>query len=328
VKDQEIDLLLMQLLYYVAGNSGDSPMARRHSATTAFKTFSYYMKFLKPLLLIIILILAAYGLFLGFPRTSNENADQKPTVAATLFPLYDIVKNVAGDQINVVLILPPGASPHTFEPTPTILREMKNAQTVFMIGHGIDDWAKDLVDDSNKILIVDNGITLRPDDPHYFLTGKNAIRISQNIAESLKSTFPEFANTITENQKLYQVELEKMDEQIKIELANVKNRELITFHDAWYYFAEAYGLNIAGTFEPTVGREPTPQYLAELSEKIKETGVKVLYAEPQFSTRGIDSFLSDYNISIATIDPEGGGEQSTSFINLMLSNARTISQNQ
>ncbi|MBI2475111.1 zinc ABC transporter substrate-binding protein [Candidatus Uhrbacteria bacterium] len=285
------------------------------------------MKLFRLTFITIILILAAYGLFLGFPESSNTN-DQKPTVAATLFPLYDIVKNIAGDQINVVLILPPGASPHTFEPTPTILREVGNAQTVFMIGHGLDDWTKNLVDDSSKILAVDNGIALRPDDPHYFLTGKNAILISQTVADSLKSTFPELSETIIQNQKLYQIELEKMDEQIKSELASVKNRDLITFHDAWYYFAEEYGLNIAGTFEPTVGREPTPQYLAELSQKIKETGVRVLYAEPQFSTRGMEAFLKDHDISVATVDPEGGGAESTSYINMMISNARTIAKNQ
>jgi len=286
------------------------------------------MKFFRLSLIAIILILAAYGLFLGFPRFTDKNIEQKPTVATTIFPLYDIVKNVTGDQINVVLILPPGASPHTFEPTPTILREMKKAQTVFMIGHGIDDWAKSLVENSNKILTVDNGVILRSNDPHYFLTGENAILISQTVADSLMSTFPNLADAISENQKLYQIELEKMDEQIETELANVKNLDLITFHDAWYYFAEAYGLNIAGTFEPTVGREPTPQYLAELSQKIKETGVRVLYAEPQFSTRGIEAFLKDNNVSIATIDPEGGGTESTSFINMMISNARTISKNQ
>jgi zinc transport system substrate-binding protein len=286
------------------------------------------MKFLKPLLIIIVIILASYSLFVAFPRKVNDNNYQKPSVAATIFPLYDIVKNIAGNEIDVSLILPPGASPHTFEPTPTILREMKKAQTVFMIGHGIDDWAKSLVEDSNKILAVDNGITLRPNDPHYFLTGENAILISQTVADSLILALPNLTGSISENQKKYQIELEKMNEQIKTELSKVKNRELITFHDAWYYFAEAYGLNIVGTFEPSVGREPTPQYLAKLSQKIKETGVRVLYAEPQFSTRGIEAFLNDNNVSVVIIDPEGGGVESTSFINLMISNARTIAKNQ
>ncbi|MBI4713678.1 zinc ABC transporter substrate-binding protein [Candidatus Uhrbacteria bacterium] len=274
-----------------------------------------------------VLILVTYFLFLKFPQSLN-NKDQKPTVAATLFPLYDIVKNIASDEINVVLILPPGASPHTFEPTPKILTEIEQAKTIFAIGYGLDDWSANLSQNSQNTVIVDNGIELRESDPHYFLTGESAIQISKTIADSLKSTFPEFGNAIDQNQKNYQIELEKMDEKIKTELASVKNREIITFHDAWYYFAEAYGLNVAGTFEPTVGREPTPQYLAELSQKIKETKVRVLYAEPQFSTRGMEAFLQDHNVSIATIDPEGGGIESTSFINMMFYNARTISQNQ
>jgi zinc transport system substrate-binding protein len=288
------------------------------------------------IIIILVIIIVAYGFFSLSSRETTKTQNQKPSVSATIFPLYDIVKNVAGNDIDVFLILPPGASPHTFEPTPSTLKKTENTKIVFSIGYGLDDWAFDLVSDKNKVKKVDDGIELRASvdeeegttDPHYFLTGQNAILISQTVAESLKSIFPEFADSISQNQKLYQTELEKMDEQIKTELSSVKKRDLITFHDAWYYFADAYELNIAGTFEPTVGREPTPQYLAELSKKIDETKVKILYAEPQFSARGMEAFLKDHKISIATIDPEGGGDESTSFINIMLYNARTISKNQ
>lgn len=285
-----------------------------------------------PYKLIGAILILGFGLWvLGFSLPKFSKVDsEKPTVAATIFPLYDIVKNIAGNNIDVFLILPPGASPHTFEPTPTILREVEKSQTVFAIGYGLDDWTKNLVDDQQKILVVDDGIKLRENDPHYFLTGVNAIQISKNIADSLSKTFPEFANEISRNAKNYQNQLQQMDEEIAIIFQNLtpNTQSLITFHDAWYYFADAYGLTIAGAFEPTAGREPTPQYLAELSDTIKKTGVKIIYAEPQFSTRGMEAFLKDHNISIATIDPEGGGEESTSYIEMMLSNARTIAQNQ
>lgn len=287
------------------------------------------MKFLKALIFVVILVIAIYGLYIRFPRIVKVD-HEKPTIAATLFPLYDIVKNVAGDQINVVLILPPGASPHTFEPTPTILREVEKAEIIFAIGHGLDDWTKNLVENQQKIMIVDREITLRDSDPHYFLTGENAIKIAQTITESLLKIFPELNDEINTNIKIYQTKLRQMDEQIKDILQNItlKTKKLITFHDAWYYFAEAYGLEIVGTFEPTVGREPTPRYLAELSQKIKEIDAKVLYAEPQFSTRGLESFLKDNNVLIAIIDPEGGADESTSYINMLISNAKTIAENQ
>lgn len=277
----------------------------------------------------LILFFVILGLFFGLPKLSKVDYE-KPTIAATLFPLYDIVKNVAGDKIDVFLILPPGASPHTFEPTPTILKQVEKSKSVFAIGYGLDDWTKNMVDDENKILTVDNGIKLRENDPHYFLTGENAIQISQNVADSLSKTFPEFSDSIVKNLENYRIQLKQMDDEIKELFKNLtpKTQNLITFHDAWYYFADTYGLKIVGTFEPTVGREPTPQYLAELSNKIKENDVRVLYAEPQFSTRGMEAFLKDHNVTIATIDPEGGGDQSTSYIEMMISNARTIAQNQ
>lgn len=293
---------------------------------------------------LVIILVGAW--FLAQPKTPQERSS-KPHVAATIFPLYDLVRNIAGDAVVVDLILKPGASPHTFEPTPQLVQNTQEAQIVFAIGYGLDDWVLDLVADLSVIVQVDNGITLRqstepffeaaeegevedehgPTDPHYWLTAKNARLISQTIASSLKQTFPDLATEFDANLSTYTSQLEGLDKNIKETLRSVGNKKLITFHDAWYYFAEAYGLTIVGTFEPTVGREPTPKYLANLSKVIEETGVRVLYAEPQFSSAGMRAFLSDQNITIATIDPEGA-KNSTSYIDLMTQNALTIAQNQ
>lgn len=296
-----------------------------------------------PVLLIFLLLFVFWQMR---DQTNTAPEHSEPRVAVTLFPLYDIVKNIAGDAIGVDLILEPGASPHTFEPTPQIIRKTQEAKMVFAIGHGLDDWALNLVADPLVVDVVDDNIILRettepsieeheegeeeehgPVDPHYWLTAQNAMIISQTVAESLKKTFPESRNIFEENLARYLVELEELDTEIKNQLAPIKQKQLITFHDAWYYFADAYGLTIIGTFEPTVGREPTPKYLSKLSELIDMSGVRVLYAEPQFASTGLHAFLSDQDITIATIDPEGS-KFSTSYIDLMRQNASTIAQNQ
>ncbi len=288
------------------------------------------------LVILLVLVLISVGAYL-LQSNSNPKSSSKPQVAATIFPLYDMVRIIAGDDVQVDLILEPGASPHTFEPTPQLIRNTQEAKIVFAIGHGLDDWSLDLVDDPSVVEVVDDGIALRetaddddehgPIDPHYWLTAQNAQQMSLTIAAALTRSFPEFAKHIDENVTHYSAELKELDAHIKTQLSTVTNKSLITFHDAWYYFADAYGLTLVGTFEPTVGREPTPKYLANLSELIQTSGVNVLYAEPQFSSAAMRAFLSNQNVTIATIDPEGS-KHSRSYIDLMTQNADTIAQNQ
>lgn len=287
---------------------------------------------------LIFILLLCLGVLVSLTqqKTSVTTLPEKPRVAATIFPLYDIVKEIVGDVATVDLILPPGASPHTFEPTPQIVRRTQEARVIFAIGYGLDDWSLDLANDPSLVQTVEYGIALRspkekdhgPIDPHYWLTAQNAMRISETVRDRLLTEFPEQEDQLNQNFEVYLKKLEELDTTIKNKLAPLQNKTLITFHDAWYYFADAYDLTIAATFEPTVGREPTAQYLAELSKLIEQTHVRVLYAEPQFSPIGMEALISNKNIRIVTIDPEGGGAGSTSYISLMRSNVETIVQNQ
>lgn len=286
----------------------------------------------------------------------EENEDQGSTVAATIFPLYDIARNVAGNSLEVKLLLPPGGSPHTFEPTPQTLKNLQDATALYVIGHGADDWVLDLVSgtDTEKIA-VDKNIELReyetahsheseseeyenPEtgheheheevDPHYWLTIPNAKIIARNIAEDLQQRYPEKENAIEQNLDSYLNELDAADQTVREKINTAENRKMVTMHDAWYYFAEEYGLEIAATFEPTPGREPTPQHLATLGRELKESGVRVIYAEPQISTDTLTPFTEDHNLSIATLDPIGGTENRKSYISTMIYNAETVAKNQ
>ncbi|MFA6603669.1 MAG: metal ABC transporter substrate-binding protein [Patescibacteria group bacterium] len=281
-------------------------------------------------------------------RGSQAPAPNKPRIAATIFPLYDIARNIAGDNAEVVLVVPPGASPHTFEPLPSNIRELRGAVAIYAVGHGLDDWTEKLtaatgvervlVDDSVNLSDLrensedEDGQAAGPGhdglDPHYWLTMANGARIAHTIAEDLKRRLPNAAAAIDQRQMRYFEELAAADREMRRLLSGTTNRNIVTLHDAWYYFARAYDLRVAGTFEPTAGREPTPQYLKELTDGIRSTGVKVLYSEPQLASQSIASFLADNGLTLAILDPSGGVPGRDSYINMMIYNARTISQNQ
>ncbi|MBU1126281.1 metal ABC transporter substrate-binding protein, partial [Patescibacteria group bacterium] len=183
------------------------------------------------------------------------------------------------------------------------------------------------------IVTVDRGIQLLASDegdgadPHYFLTIENAKIIVTTMHDELILLFPEYRDEFSVNTQNYLQSLDAAEAQIQTILADSQDKPLITLHDGWYYFAEAYGIKIAGTFEPTAGREPTPQYLVELKDAVKSTGTTTIYSEPQLSIESINSFVSDYNLKVAELDPIGGYENRDSYINLMLYNVHVIAAN-
>lgn len=311
---------------------------------------------LKSLIIFLIFFLMAgiiTVLLILLPKNIKSN---EPSVAATIFPIYDIAKNVAGDAIKVTLILPAGADAHSFEPSPSLIKQLNGTKIVYSIGYQFDDWATVLAQNVGaEIYTLDDGIELLashdhedheesdheheegeeehehshgPIDPHYWLSVKNAKVIAFNIASDLIKRFPEHTDTITANTVEYISKLDVLETETKAALKDIPNKNIVTFHDAWYYFAKEYGLTVAGTFEPTAGREPTPQYLAELVEKISTAGVKTIYYEPQMSITGYQTFANDYNIELKALDDIGGVTPYDSYINLIKTNVSTLQNNQ
>ncbi len=314
--------------------------------------------------------------------SSNEINERK--VAATIFPLYDITREIAGDEFDVVLMLPAGASPHTFDPQPSLLKDLEGTQTVFSIGNGLDTWADSLTEAVGaEEVTVDTDIMLRetaedhdehgeeehhddedehhededgeheddghedeehddtgeeshddddeedehghgPVDPHYWLSIHNAEQIALNIATELGELDAQNADVYTDRATAYSAQLESLENELTAKTASLTDQNIISLHDAWEYFAAEFGLDIVGTFEPSGGEGPTPQYLATLQEEVEQNAVSVLFIEPQLSTASVSAFAADNNLSIAQIDPLGGADGRDSYIELMRYNVEQV----
>lgn len=303
---------------------------------------------------VFILITVAVVATLGFIFLKNR---EKPTVTsekkvvATIFPVYDIVKNIAGDKVKVELLLPPGASPHTYDPSPNDLKKLQNSDTIFVISHGLDDWAIKLAQSAGVAnnTVVDKYVKLynfekdtheeethtdeeeehehEGIDPHYFTSGKNGIQIAKAAKEELSNLYPEYKDYFEENFKTYEEKLNKTNKEIEDMFAKKDNKEIATFHNAWSYFARDYGLNIVTTFEEFPGETPSPEYLKEFSEEIQEYNVKVIFSEPQFSTNALEPLAKDLDVKISSIDPLGGTDYAPTYIDLLIYNGERIGEN-
>ncbi len=304
---------------------------------------------------------------------ANGNGTERPLenkVGATIFPVYDIARQIAGEEFEVVLLLPAGASPHTFDPQPSVVRGLEGARAVFAIGHGLDQWSKNLTDSLDiPRVVVDGHIELReshheehgdghndhghnddthedghhdhtdeheeheegdhghehgPIDPHYWLSLENGAHIAENIAEELGRLDSENKALYQARAEAYGAELDSLRDELRDDLSPLGNRNIISLHDAWFYFADAFNLSIVGTFAPSAGKEPTPQYLERLQEEVLEQGVQVIFIEPQLSTDSIRAFANDNALDIAVLDPLGGVEGRQSYIDLMRYNVEQV----
>lgn len=293
-----------------------------------------FMKRLFTFILAALVLLTALFFAISSPEDATITSN-KPQIAATLFPVFDLTHTIAGNAVDTQLILPPGASPHTFEPTPSLVRNLEDTSLVFGIGHGIDEWALALTD--APIVTLDAGISLsetHEDDhghqgtnPHYWLTAENGEIMATTILEELSQTFPEHREEFEENHAELVLLLRALHEELERDLGALEERRIITLHDAWYYFTNAYGLTITAVFEPSPGNAPTPQYLANLTRTIRESGLQTIYTEPQIGDAGLQSFADDNSITIVQLDPIGGTDGRESFAELLRYNASQIIEN-
>lgn len=282
----------------------------------------------------IVLVMGWVGLCEASPRFK---------VAATIFPLYDLVSQVAGPEVEVVLLVKPGASPHTMAVVPSTIRSLAGSVATFAIGYGLDDWAVRLAADIGvpRTVFVHADIALRSADaahqhhgaevashravdPHYWLTVPNAMQIVRTITSTLVALDPDGQIGYERRSNAYQQLLQATDAAIRAQFEGVTRRDIALFHSAFDYYAAAYGLHIIATFAPAPGQEPGPQHVQHFFDQVREHQLRVVFVEPQLPDTAIQSMARDMQIPLSELDPLGGTNQRDSYIALMHYNTRQL----
>ncbi|MDA0208145.1 MAG: metal ABC transporter substrate-binding protein [bacterium] len=302
-----------------------------------------------PWIILIIATLVLAGFFAL--RADTIAPEEEIDVATTIFPFYDITRNIVGDTLSVDYLLPAGASPHTYEPTPRDVHVLASAKALYTVHENFDGWAVplgvtqgiDTIDLSTVVELIeftdadrdenhedddDSEQTHEGDDPHYWLSFNNATMLTAAIRDDLAERFPEHAAIFMDNAARYIDELQRAKRQAELAMTGVENPHLITMHGAWAYFATDLNLEIVGSFEPEAGQSPTARDLEEVSELVKQYGITTIYTEPQLSEAAVASFANDTRLNIAILDPLGGLPGRETFIDLMLYNVNTVADTQ
>jgi ABC-type Zn uptake system ZnuABC Zn-binding protein ZnuA len=248
----------------------------------------------------VVLAACGAGSSSGGPGASTSGAVK---VVATTTVFADIVRNVGGDRVTVSSIIPAGAGPEDYEPKPDDARKLAGADLIVSNGAGLDSFLDRLVTaaggGSARRLVLGDGIPTitvgGAPNPHFWLDPSLVVRYYlPAIASSLTAIDPAGAATYAANRDAYAAKIGAMDTANVAKVATIPaaNRKLVSFHDAFPYFAAHYGFELVGVIVPNVGQEPTAADLAALVETVKKAGVPAVFSEAQFNP-GLAHTLAD-----------------------------------
>lgn len=231
----------------------------------------------------------------GGSRENVSSAAREPSarinVVVTFSTLGAIVDDVGGDRINVTSLVPVGAAPETYEPTPADLIALSHADVVFENGSGLEAWMDKLLrsagGDKTPVALSGSTDPAHARNPHLWLDPLIASEYATTVAIVLQRADPSHAaayrTQLTRTLSRYRA----LDRWIANQLSTIPpgQRAMICFHDAWYYFDKRYGIRDIGAIEPTPGQEPSAGAFAQLIAAAKANHVHAIFAEPQFSPK-------------------------------------------
>ena len=242
--------------------------------------------------LVVAAMLVVAGCGAGTGATPSGGVALRVVATTTVFA--DIVRNVGGQRVSVASIIPAGAGPEDYEPKPADAKKLADADLIVSNGVGLDDFLDRLIDAAGEgsaaRLVLGDGIpTIKvngEDNPHFWLDpALVADHYVPSISTALGRLDPAGAATYEANAAAYVAQLRDLDaaDKAKIETIPPANRKLVTFHDAFPYFAAHYGFEVIGVILANVGQEPTASDLAALVEQVKATHTRAVFSEAQFN---------------------------------------------
>jgi ABC-type Zn uptake system ZnuABC Zn-binding protein ZnuA len=269
----------------------------------------------------------------------------RPSVVVSIHPLYDLVRQVAGEDADVVRILPVGASPHVFDPTPRDVARLVRADLAVTVG-GIDLWLRDLLDaagggaarlelltlpDVQALLARDfpdlapaDGASVLAWNAHVWLDPRTVVAALPDLAAALGRVDPEHAEGYRARAAALADDLTALDAELATTLGPVAGAAFVPFHDAWPYFAARYGLDLVVEIEPFPGREPSPAYLAMALRLVRESGARAIFSETQLNRRPAQVVADEAGVALFELDPLGGADDRATYQELLRWNARVL----
>ena len=276
---------------------------------------------MKNLKIIFVILIATLALLLFFvSQETPKQKEQKPIVSVTTFALYDIVKHIAGDSVEIVHILPFGVDSHSFEPTPQLMAKIEKSTLVIYSGAGLEPWTKGFHFKSKAINMSkyvslrqldavegehhhEGEVTHTTTDPHYWLDFKNMQKATVVITNALSKLLPQNSAYYKKNEKRYIAMLKNLDKQYKERLASCKVDTVVVSHNALGYLSRSYGFHVESLTGLSPEAQPSAKDVTRLMNDIKKDGVTTIFFEHFVNDKVIKRIAKDTHIKIDVFQP-------------------------
>lgn len=300
---------------------------------------------LKPAtLLISTALLVALVVFLSACQGQTPPAPEKSTAGKTLtivtsfYPVYIETVNVAKDVPGIRVInmtQPTTGCLHDYHLKPDDLKTLSEAQIFVVNGAGMEAFMDKVVKQLPDLKIVDasKGIPFikgegeEGGNPHVWVSISNAIQQVKNIGLQLATLDPDHAAQYCANADAYVDKLEALRVKMHQTLDGAKERDIITFHEAFPYFAREFNLNIMAVIESEPGSEPSAAELADIIKTVKKSKIKALFAEPQYPAKAAETIARETGAKVFILDPVVTGPmEPDAYLTIMESNLKTLEE--
>ena len=261
-------------------------------------------------ILIVILLLGSVIMTLACISNTQEQPSDKEQliVAVSILPQADFVERIGGNKTKVIVMIPPGASPATYEPTANQLIELSDAKIYAALGSGLPFekvWLDKIRSVNEDMLVINTsqGVDMIPKDPHVWLSTRSVKIQVENIYQGLVRVDPGNKDLYFQNKEQFLEELTTLDIQINESLGGSNNRSFMVFHPSWEYFARDYNLTMIPV--EIEGKEPSVGDMVNLIETAARNNITVIFVQPQFSTNSAQVIADEIGASVVPIDPLG-----------------------
>jgi zinc transport system substrate-binding protein len=228
-------------------------------------------------------------------------------VLVSVPPQAWLAERIAGDLVDLRVMVPPGASPQSYEPTMTQMREVHRAALYGALGHPAFPferaWLPDIREAARSMEVVDTGAgcSAGGEDPHIWLDPECALRMTDSLEAALARLLPAEAQAISEGAASTRERIRQVEAEAREILAPHRGRSFMVFHPAWGHFARSFGLRQVAI--EAEGKAPSPAELQRLVRRVSEESIGVVFVQPQFSREAAEIVAAESNARVIALDP-------------------------
>lgn len=268
---------------------------------------------------------------------SSDNLGDELIICTSLYPMHIMALNITANVPNVRLhsiTSPENGCLHNIQLSVTDMKNLDQSDIFIINGSGMEGYLEKVVSSFPNLLIIDasEGLKDHSDhrhdiNPHVWVSISMAIQQVQSIGEQLAQLDSRNKDLYLKNTKNYIAKLEELQLRMHRELSSLKNRDFITLHDAFPYFAEEFDFNILAVVLRESDSEPNAKELAETIKLIKEKEVRAIFAEPQFSGLAAQTIAGETGAKVYALDPASSGPiHPNAYLDIMENNLQTLKE--